>query len=100
MRLHAPRRCVVGAKAFFRELTQLADESRDDEHETWVKQQPPSKDEIKEVARGPQGRSPHRGRAGPYPAAEGQEDDKVAYPPYGGQGFPCFDCVQRQCRTP
>ncbi len=39
---------VVGAKAFIRELTQLADQSRDDEHETWVKQQPPSADEIKE----------------------------------------------------
>jgi len=39
---------VVGAKAFFRELTQLAEESRDDEHETWVKQQPPSAGEIKE----------------------------------------------------
>jgi predicted RNA-binding protein with PIN domain len=42
---------LVGAKAFFRELTQLAEESRDDERETWVKQQPPSSDEIREWLR-------------------------------------------------
>jgi predicted RNA-binding protein with PIN domain len=39
---------VVGASAFFRELTTLAEASQDDERETWLKQQPPSAAEIQE----------------------------------------------------
>jgi predicted RNA-binding protein with PIN domain len=39
---------VVGAREFFNELLRLAEQSRDDEAETRLKQQPPSAGEVRE----------------------------------------------------